>query len=119
MTELPMMTSVFGVIVVLLGPPQVPGGGGSDERPLNSRAMRRRSADLVSAAFITAMRSRGIPCSTRTSMSHRCTAVGSQKMRWPQCGLAATRRAHSTSFGLEYSGRGSVTLTISTSPSLL
>ena len=35
------------------------------------------------------MRSRGTPWLTRTSRIHWWTAVGSQKMMWPQCGLAA------------------------------
>jgi hypothetical protein len=108
MTELPIMTSRSGVIVVLsLGPPQVPGGGRLEERPLNSRAMRTRSADLVSA------RVQDGDAVARDAVLHEdlaeplVHAVGSQKMTWPQCGLAATRRAHSTNFGARVqAGRG-------------
>jgi hypothetical protein len=48
--------------------------------PLNSRAMRTRSAGVVSMALRMAIVSRGMPLATSTSRSHRCTAVGSQKM---------------------------------------
>jgi hypothetical protein len=47
-----------------------------------------------------AIRSRGIPFATRTSRIHMCTAVGSTKMMWPQCGLATIRSAHAVSLGL-------------------
>ena len=82
------------------GAAQVPGAGGSLLRPLNSRAMRTRSAGAVVSALRMAMRSRGMPWATRISRSHWWVAVGSQKMMWPQFGLDATRFAHSTNFGL-------------------
>jgi hypothetical protein len=85
---------------VSLGRAQVPGAGGSEERPLNSRAMRMRSAGLGLLGVEDGDALARDPLRTRTSRIHWWTAVGSQKMMWPQCGLAATRLAHSISLGL-------------------
>jgi hypothetical protein len=99
-TELTISTSYSGGTLASPGRAQVPGSGGSLARPLNSRAMRTRSAGAAVSALRMAMRSRGMPCSTRVSRIHWWVAVGSQKITWPQCALAAMRRAHSMNFGL-------------------
>ena len=69
--------------------------------PLNSRAMRCRSADAFAVrALRTAIRFSGIPASMSTRRTQTWAAMLSTKTMWPQPRLASTRSASASSFGL-------------------